>query len=284
MLKMCYPALLLAILLALSAGCGESEPVPTPTPVPPTSTPVPPTPTPAPPTPTPVPPTPTPAPPTSTPESSADAPADVDIQRLMSDAMAALAVSEPFHFEVDAVFSSSLGGFSLDIPTTIVGDFQPPDRARTTLSVSLGAAAIETETITIGETTYVKDPESGEWAMSEESEVSLFSDPLVLVGGSFPSAEDLAIVGVEALGGTLTVHLTGVSSGASFGAPDAEMTVDLWIGREDGRVYKLAVEGTVPAEALSEDFAGDGAAGELALAATITFSDYGKSVNIQAPR
>ena len=196
--------------------------------------------------------------------------------------MAALSASDPFHFDVDATVSANLAGFALDIPVTVVGDFQPPDRSQTTLSVSLGFASIDSETITIGETTYVKDPVSGEWEIGD-SEVSLFADPLMLVGGFLPSEDSLTPVGIEILDGIVTVHLTGVAMGAAIGAADAEATVDFWIGQEDGLVYKLTVVGSIPVEALGEDFAQAGAAGDLALDATVIFSDYGKLVDIQVP-
>ena len=273
MSKLSYLVILLAAVLALSAACDETEPAPTPTPLP--------SPTPAPtatavPSPTSLPPTPTPAP------APVAVPDGVDLSKLMADAMAALSASDPFHYDVNATVSANLAGFALDIPLTAVGDFQPPDRAQTTMSVSLGFASIDSETITIGETTYVKDPVSGEWGIGD-SQLSLFSDPGVLVFGYLPSEESLAAVGIETLDGIVTMHLTGVAMGAAIGAPDAEATVDLWIGQEDGRIYKLVVVGSIPVEALGEEFAQAGAAGDLALDATVVFSDYGKPVDIRAP-
>ena len=43
-------------------------------------------------------------------------------------------------------------GVTLDIPMTFTGDFQPPDRLRGTVSMSMLGVTIESEMVSIGET------------------------------------------------------------------------------------------------------------------------------------
>ena len=108
---------------------------------------------------------------------------------------------EFFHFDMDALVTIKEGGISLEVPLGLAGDFQAPDRSRGTVSISLGFFTLEFQIITIGDTQYTADPETGEWQISIEagSPVGPFEE---FVGTDLPEAEDLALLGEEILEGT----------------------------------------------------------------------------------
>jgi branched-chain amino acid transport system substrate-binding protein len=241
------------------AACG---PTPTPTPLPPTDTP-----TPVPPTytPTPVPPTATPTPtPTPTPPSP---------QGLLEDALAALE-TDAYHFEMDMLMAVAEAGMSMEIPFTFAGDFQPPDRAQGTVSMSFLGMTIESEVITVGDTAYTTNMETGEWEISTE-EASPFS-PGDFTGVDPADIEGLTLAGEETLDGTPVYRLTGVVTAEQLGdameGAEGELQVQYWMGIDDGLLHKGAVEG----ELSIED-------GTIEMTVTTTYSDYGQTVAIEPP-
>ena len=79
----------------------------------------------------------------------------------------AVAAEPSFHFDMNAELSVDAQGTSLDIPLTISGDFLAPDRFQGTMELKIFFFTIETEIITIGDTTWTKDPETGVLMFSE---------------------------------------------------------------------------------------------------------------------
>jgi hypothetical protein len=252
-----------AVLSLVVAACG-----PTPTPIPPTDTP-----TPLPPTdtPTPTPPTATPTPtftPTPTPTPTPPSP-----EAMLEAAFSALE-TESYHFEMDMEMAVTEGGITMEIPFTFAGDFQAPDRVQGTMSMSFLGMTMESEFITIGETTYATNMDTGEWEVSTE-EASPFA-PEDFTGIDPADIEDLAIVGEETPDGTPVYHLSGMVSaqelGDTLGEAEGELQVDYWIGVADGRLLQNAIEGELTAEG-----------GTIGLLATTIYSDYGQSVTIEPP-
>ena len=276
-----YGALLLMLGAVLLAACGEAEPEPTPTP---TATPAP--------TRTPVPtPTPTPAPtpsPTAEPAATATrAPDSMSAEgasalKIMESALGGFGEAEPFHFEVDASVQATISGFSIDVPITLVGDFQPPDRSRTKLSASLGFAAFEFETIAMSGSLYATDMETGEWKVVA-GQGSIFSSPLELISSFQPTLDSLTLEGVVTLEGVEAFHLRGTAPLATLGGAAGAADVDLWIGVEDLRLYQVGIDGEVPGSLLGEEFSAFGGDTPITLTITVTFSDFGVPVNIEPP-
>ena len=56
----------------------------------------------------------------------------------------------------------AFGAIEFDIPFTMTGDFQLPDRSRSSISMTVFFINIDVETIEIGAVSYEKDPASGE--------------------------------------------------------------------------------------------------------------------------
>jgi ligand-binding sensor domain-containing protein len=182
--------------------------------------------------------------------------------------------TDSYHFEMDMEMAVAEGGMTMEIPFTFTGDFQAPDRVQGTMSMSFLGMTIELEFITIGETAYTTNMETGEWEVSTE-QVSPFA-PEDFTGIDPADIEDLALVGEETLDGTAVYHLTGTVSaqelGDAMGEAQGELQVGYWIGVEDGRLRQNAVEGELSAEG-----------GTIDLIATTVYSDYGQSVTIEPP-
>ena len=137
---------------------------------------------------------------------------------------------------------------------------------------------IASEVITIGDTTYQTDPETGQWEITTDT-VSPFTDPQEFVGAETSEIQDLVFTGEVTLDGTRTFHLKGMASPEAFGEGSGELQLEYWIGIEDSLIRQIAMEGELGGDTLFD--------GSTASTATITmtmvFSDFGKPVSIEAP-
>ena len=172
---------LLALVIAVGIACAESETAPTPTPSPTVA--------------------PTPEP-TSTPiaESALE---------ILEASMAAMQDAESLHFDIDVQVKLVVQGQPLDVPLRFVGDFQAPDRSQGTLSLAIPFFSIEIEVISIGSTTYTKDPETGEGVVTLD-EAPFFEGPVEFIGvEELDKLLGLTLVGEETLddGGVREVDL-----------------------------------------------------------------------------
>jgi WD40 repeat protein len=178
-------------------------------------------------------------------------------------------------------------GLGLEIPVSFEGDFQAPDKSVGTLSMSFLGIAIEMETITIGDTTYTTNIETGEWEISSGD---AFFD-LEQFGLPVPSPEsfleldpdafsDLQVVGEESLNGVPTIHMRGpMSLDQVVGTYDlAELNV--WIGVEDHYMHQMTIEGQTVVEDLGDSPFGGG---ELDMLITLTLSNFNEPLDIQPP-
>ena len=236
-------------------------------------------------------PTATPAPtPTATPEPTATptpVPVLTSVQEVLDAAVAAMASVKTGAVGIEA--ESKLDGpFVSETKVAIQGDFLAPDRSRFTVVVTAGGLPGEYNYIAIGTEGYYENPFSGAWESSP--------DPLRLLGSaehlgkldlSFEAEAValLSLIGVVDLDGMNVYYLKGalpaVAAASLTGdpsivnkSPDEPIETEIWIGAEDFLVRKVGVRyfQTDPISNIS-----------LSGQTVMTFSDYGKGVDIQAP-
>ena len=210
-------------------------------------------------------------------------------ETILAASLAETALAESFHFEMDANVKVTISGIPLSIPVTFVGDFQEPARMRGTAAISVGFASLQTDIVTIGDTVYATDPETGEWEVNSDPDLLLF-DPLDFVGAGGPKIGDfegLELAGVEVLQGDQVYHLTGMVPAEAFGESEGEAQAHFWIGVQDMLFRQVRFEGELSLEGIEGALGGSVPAGVLSGAATITititFSDYDEPVVIEAP-
>jgi len=262
----------LSLLVALATACEDSETsdvaeLPSPQVAEPTATA----------TPEPVP-TPTPEPtPTPTPTLPS-----VSALELLEAAAAALLEAVSFHFDTEVEISIQSETLNVDIPITVIGDFQAPDSFHATMAVSLVFLVIDTEIISKDGTTYLKDPTSDEWVITPGG-LELFSDPMELVRVDAGDLSDLVLAGVENLDGVDKYRLTATASAGTYSSSAGEFEVSFWIGVGDGLLTRVSAEGAILLSAEdSEAFGGIGM-GEAMVSIVLTLSKFGEVVDIQAP-
>jgi hypothetical protein len=187
------------------------------------------------------------------------------------------------HFELDAVIKTSFSGIPLSIPIKLSGDFQPPDRSHATLSVNLSFVAFQSETIVIGDEVYSLNPTSGLWERINAT-ATLFSGPTQVMAPVLKALPGLTLIGEETLGTAAVLHLRLSDVPGLFGPTDRKATADLFVGVDDLVLHQIQVIGEIQLAELGQQFAQVGATGPATVDAIIRFSDYGKAVDIQAPK
>ena len=187
-----------------------------------------------------------------------------------------------FHFDMDIQMSVDTQGVSLDVPISLSGDYQAPDRFEGTLGVNLAFFIIEKEIISIGGTTYMRDSQAGEWEVIA-AEQAFFVGPDVFVGVDTDVLENLAVIVVETVAGVAVYHLKGTAISGTFGDIADDFEVSFYIGVNDGLLTQIQAEGEFD---LGEEdpFFGGVVTGKTAVSVTLKLSDFGKPVSIEAPQ
>ncbi|MBI2964791.1 MAG: LppX_LprAFG lipoprotein, partial [Chloroflexi bacterium] len=217
----------LAALALVACETPVASPVNTPTPAP-TATP-PPTPT---PTPTPVP---------------VSAPAAAVLAESMR---VAIAQAGSFHVDMELNIAVSTQGLSLDIPFKFNGDFQAPDKTRGSVNASVLGFALNTEFVKIGDRSWIKDPQTGQWQAGEGAEGIVPFSPDDFLGDEFLASADspvtgLTLAGTETLDGTQVWHYTATISADKLDVKGGDFKLDVYVGVADQLPRKITMKGEV---------------------------------------
>jgi hypothetical protein len=219
--------------------------------------------------------TPTPTPlPTPTPK-------PLTAQEILQASKDALNAAGTYHFDLNgtvAVDVPSLG-IQMDMPMTMAGDVQSPDRMQGSLTMTVMSNTMTTEMIVIGSEAWAQDPITGEWVAGTQAGAPV--DPTQFTDLSESELAGMAVVGEETLDGEQVVHLTGtvheeLNLGAELGGPmQLSLAADYWIAKESNLPLKATMAGSVPVPEPVEMTVG--------MSMTIEFSGFGEPVTIESP-
>lgn len=196
---------------------------------------------------------------------------------------AAMEAVDTYHFEMDMQMQVDSEGFRIAVPFTFVGDVRTPDRVHGYLSMTVFGETMESEVIAIGERAYEKDRFAGSWEESSDFLVSSF-EPREFVAMEPGDIEALELVGEETLERVGVYHLRGLASPDLFEeGTTGDLQLDYWIDMESFLVWRIALEGEIRTEGEGDPFFGGDAEATATVVMTMTFSDFGKRVVIEAP-
>ena len=226
--------------------------------------------------------------PTPTPEPTATPAQELQTaQEVLDAASAAMASVETGSVRME-IESTLDGPIFFETKIVVHGDFQAPDRSRFTTVATSGGSSLEYDSIVIGMEGYQENPFSGVWEASPDAFIFLGEAShlgKLDLGLETEVVELITLVGVVDLDGVSVYYLSGAlpadaaadlvgDSSLENKAYDAPVETEMWIGVEDFLVRKLGVR-FKQTDAIS----GTSLAGQTIM----TFSDYGKAVDIQAP-
>ena len=262
MVKVALSICLVVLAGAVSVTCSNAEPTATPT-VAPTATPSP--------TPSPVP----------TPEPTA-APIELSAEEILLANVAKLLEVPSFHYQYDVEAKVRVQTISLTVPMTVTGDYQAPDRLQASLSATIAFVELTSELVRVGDATYFKLHGSEEWKVGMVDGV-FFLDPRELVLLQPKDLNNLQLVAVTTLDGVSAFHLTGTLDADRLSGATGEFDVAVWVGVDEGLVLQVTGGGEVSLDDVGEEFFGGRVNGTAVVSVTLTLSDFGKDVSIEAP-
>lgn len=192
-----------------------------------------------------------------------------------------------FHFDLNASILGDSGASSGEIPLSFVGDYQAPDRMHGEMTISLGFFEFNLETITIGETSYITNPQTGEWE-SVPGQSTGFPNPAELAGLESSALDGLTLIGEDVLDGVPVFRLQGTPPSDAFGTTEGgKVVAEFWIGTEDYLFRKITASGEIVLDGginpLAGQVAGDLSDETATLDLTITFSSFNEPIEIEAP-
>jgi hypothetical protein len=130
------------------------------------------------------------------------------------------------------------------------GDVQAPDRLKAEVRASASSLSVVLEVIGIGNEAWATNPFTRRWqALPSGTTIQDVADPAGLVTSILTSLQEPMTAGRTELDGVQTVRVTGkMDSGAMQNVlpavqPGLPVTVDLWLGLEDGLPRRARVSG-----------------------------------------
>lgn len=191
-------------------------------------------------------------------------------------------------------------GLSFSFDFKLVGDAEPPDKARMRVQMALLGMTFDVETITVGGRQYTKDGVSGTWSeASEASPVSGLLDPLGNIDMSL--IRDVVEVDRPEVDGRKTRHLRyqadvskmlgslrTASGDSSQSISNAQGIGELWIRIDDSQIVRQLVKVSFDVDGLAGlDIPGltaDLGKASVELSLDMRYSDHGQAIpQISAP-
>ncbi len=213
------------------------------------------------------------------PEATPTPPPAADI---LTAATAAMEKVDSAHIDMTMQMTMTAQGMTLNIPITLKGDVQNPDRFKGTMSMDMMGQSVVADMVVISPTTYISESTTGEWQTTTAEEAGIPFDPSNVAGIKPEDIEDLTFVGEEVVDGRAAYHLTGTVKSAPLGLQeslgvggDANLKADYWIDKENSYMLKSTVSGDI-------EITGDTAA-TVNLSMVMIFSDFNVPVTIEAP-
>jgi hypothetical protein len=186
------------------------------------------------------------------------------------------------HYQFDVEAKVRVQALSLTVPMTVTGDYQAPDRLQASLSATIAFVEVTTELVRVGDATYFKLPGSEEWKVSMDEGV-FFLDPRELALLRPEDLNNIQLVGAVTLSGVSAIHLTGTLDADRLSGATGEFDVSVWVGVDEGLVLQVTGEGEVSLDDVSEELFGGRVKGTATVSVTLTLTDFGKDVSIEAP-
>ena len=209
-------------------------------------------------------------------------PIPISAREIMQSSVSGMQEIESLHYEMVTKFNLETQAGAVNIPVTLVGDYQAPDRSEAAMSASIVFLTFESRIIIIGETAYFTDFATGEWGVLA-GEAPFFADAVGFITAKVSEITDLAVVGEESLDGERVYHLTGTAPPGTFDESVGEFRAGFWIGIEDFLLRQVAAEGEIELDEEATAFLGGVAAGNATVSLSLWISDFGKTVSIEAP-
>lgn len=201
---------------------------------------------------------------------------------ILQAASTAMEEADSVHIDMTMQMTMTTQGMTLQIPLTLKGDMQNPDRFKGRMTMDMMGQSVIADMVVISPTTYISESTTGEWQTTTAEEAGLPVDTNSISGVKPEDVENLTLVGEETVDGRPAYHLTGVVKAAPLGLSeslgaggDVNLKADYWIDKENSYMLKSTVSGDI---AITGDMEAN-----VNLVMLMLFSNFNAPVTIEAP-
>ncbi|MBR61673.1 MAG: hypothetical protein CL904_03305 [Dehalococcoidia bacterium] len=187
-----------------------------------------------------------------------------------------------FRYSMDAIIKTDVAGIEVTIPISILGEYQPQDKAKAVVSINMGFVDTDTYSVSSEGKLYFADSINGKWTSSEDTG-QIFSSPTVMLRTILNDSGPLEVVSRENLADSSLLHVKVSDLEALFGNIDNDIQVDLWIEEEQLQLYKLTLEGPIYMPDIKTYLPSQIDAREATLSATYEFSGFRDAITVDVP-
>ena len=158
-----------------------------------------------------------------------------------------------------------------------------PDQLKGTLTVSLGFFSVSMQTVHIDGKTYTTNIQTDEWEVSVGLTAAIPS-PVEILETALPALTQTSLIGEEMLQDRAVYRLHGLVPEEILSSSEGRAAADFLIGLDDFLIYEITAEGQVPLDDVEVQLPGLALEGKADIELTVTFSNFGEPVDIQAPQ
>ena len=200
---------------------------------------------------------------------------------VLAEAIARTFATGGYHFLLEMVLTTQLGGAALAIGVVAEGDFSSPDRSGVIVDIRGPDIALRTRQIVIGQRRYQTDPQTGEWRDGALPATPIGrADELIRLDPQ--GLAEVQIVGIDTLDGILVYHLKATAPPGMVGGSPGPVELEYWVGVGDRVIRQMTAQGEITWEQI-DLFLGLGTGRIAAMDATIKLSGFGRTAAISAP-
>lgn len=199
----------------------------------------------------------------------------VDVEELLAAAADRMDAVSSFRFELEHENGTAtiVRGFEME---RAEGDVEGADRMRLLVKVKAGPLNAELEMIVLPDESWITNPLTGRWER-EDIDVASFFDPAEGVTALMRAIDGGEVTGAQPINGVDAFRIEADVASESltlFGDAREGKTIRLkaWIGVDDPVVHRIEAVGGIVADEPND------------LVRRLTFSDFGETFDIEAPR
>ena len=189
---------------------------------------------------------------------------------------------DTFRYSMDAVIKTNVAGIEVRIPISMLGEFEPADKAKAIVSINMGFVDTDTYSVSNDGKLYFADSIDGKWTSSEDTG-QIFSSPTVILSTILNDSGPLQAVSREKLAETSLLHLKLSGLESLFGNIDQNIHADLWIDQDKLRIHKLTLKGPIYMPDIKTYLPSQIDAREATLNASYEFYGFDDAISIEVP-
>ena len=226
------------------------------------------------------PPTAVPPPPDPTPEPTRTSVPAVSATALFATVVESLIAAGSLHFEMEMEATLPVQGIALKVPLVFIGDYLMPDSFAGAVALDLPFFRVSKQIVSVGDKIYMADVGGDEWEVVS-SETPFFASPIPFLEVDSIDVNSAVVAGIETLGTQAYYRLDAAKATGSLASNIGDFELSYLIGVDDGLVAQIKAEGELD---LGDDpFIGGSFQGNIPISMTLTLSDFGQEVSIEAP-